>query len=161
MQEPLFTFQMRMWRSLVPPPVASILGCHEHQAKACNFDNISKSEFQTQQDLQQKIKYEYYNHHHPPSQLLDVHSSSGPAATAHGTIHTPSCRCLHWPGIGHQGTTAAHKPPVSDQWACRCDVLPPARHDGGCVLILSHWGEEKHYIRVKHIMETEVLIFYK
>lgn len=34
MQEPLFTFQMRMWRSLVPPPDARIFGCHGHQAKA-------------------------------------------------------------------------------------------------------------------------------
>lgn len=34
MQEPLFTFQMRMWRSLVPPPDARMFGCQGHQAKA-------------------------------------------------------------------------------------------------------------------------------
>lgn len=82
-----------------------------------------------------------------PWQLLGVQSSSVQTGCCcqcfhpgHEAIRTPSCHFLRWPGIVHLGTTVAHTPPVNDQWACRCDGLPPSHHDGECVLILSHWG---------------------
>lgn len=90
---------------------------------------------------------------HSPWQLLDVHPSSGLTdcccrhhPPAHVAKHTPGCHCLHWPSISRLGTTAAHRPPASDQWVCRCDDLPPSHHDGECVPILSHWeGDTFHF----------------
>lgn len=95
-----------------------------------------------------------------PWQLLDVHSNSGLSGyrcwrcpPAREAIHTPSCHCPHWPGTVHLGTTSAHTPPASDQSAWRCDGLPPSRHDGGCVLIWSHWGGWKE--ETLHLSSTK------
>lgn len=79
-----------------------------------------------------------------PLQLLDGQTSCALAGCfchcplTQRAIQTPSCHCLHWPGIVHQGTTSGHRPPVCDHQVCRFDGLPALHHDDGFVQIWSH-----------------------
>ena len=78
-QVPLLMFHMRIWRSAVPPPLASRLGCQGHQAIAFRHTHSTTSPYDSQVIISPWTK----------NYISIIYQSTGETHPQYSTIYLP------------------------------------------------------------------------